>query len=65
MCFASTAAPEPEPIQKPAEYADPQVTAARQDSNRRNRSAAGAQSTILSRLMAPAAGTGAKTLMGQ
>ncbi len=64
MCFSSST-PEPEPIQKPAEYADPQVQTARQDSNRRNRAAAGAQSTILSRLMAPLGNTGQKQLMGQ
>jgi hypothetical protein len=70
MCFASSA--DPEPIQKPAEYADPQVQASRTDSNRRNRAAAGSQSTILSALMAPIGGQGggasgaqAKTMLGQ
>lgn len=62
MCFSS-GAPEPEPIQKPAEYADPQATAAREDSNKRNRAAAGSQSTILSALMAPMQSAG-KKLMG-
>jgi hypothetical protein len=65
MCFSSASAPEPEPIQKPAEYSDPSVTAARTDNDKRQRAAAGAQSTILSRLMAPLGGGGSKTLMGQ
>jgi len=64
MCFASGSSAEPEPIQKPAEYSDPSVTAARDDNNKRQRAAAGAQSTILSRLMAPLGGTTGKTLMG-
>lgn len=64
MCFASST-PEPEPIQKPAEYADPQVQAARTDNNKRQRAASGAQSTILSRLMQPLQAGGGKTLMGQ
>lgn len=65
MCFSSQATPEPEPIQKPAEYSDQAVTKARTDNNQRQRAAAGAQSTILSRLMAPLSNAGGKQLMGQ
>lgn len=65
MCFSSGSSAEPEPIQKPAEYSDPAVTAARTDNNKRQRAAAGSQSTILSRLMAPLGGGSNKTLMGQ
>lgn len=69
MCFASQSSPDPEPIQKPAEYSDPSVQAARTDNNKRQRAASGAQSTILSKLLAATpigmATGGAKTLMGQ
>lgn len=67
MCFAKPKTPKPEPIQKPAEIVDPQVQQAGTDAQKRARAASGAQSTILSRLMAPlqAPTTGGKTLTGQ
>jgi len=63
MCFAQNA--DPQPIQRPASIADQNVQAARTDSNRRAKAAAGSQSTILSSLMAPVLNAGQKQLMGQ
>jgi hypothetical protein len=68
MCFSKPKAPpEPEAIQKPPEVIDPQVQAAGASAQKRARAASGAQSTILSRLMAPlqAPVTSGKTLTGQ
>lgn len=67
MCFAKPKVPEPQPIEKPPEIADPNVQKAGNDARSRQRAAAGAQSTILSRLMAPlqAPVTSGKTLTGQ
>lgn len=53
MCIGGSNVPEPTPAQTPPTLFDESVSGARDKENRQNRAAAGAQSTILSRLMAP------------
>lgn len=47
MCFSSPRVPDPQPIQQPPTQQDAKVTAAATEAQRRARSSAGAQSTIL------------------
>lgn len=68
MCFVKASSAEPEQIQKPAEIVDPNVQKASTDAQKKARAASGAQSTILSKLMAPLqapTGGAGKTLTGQ
>lgn len=62
MCFMSSSTPKPPAIQEPAKITDQQVTAARDQQISRQRAAAGANSTILTKSQPT---TTNKTLLGQ
>lgn len=64
MCFSRPKVPEPQPVQQPPTQQDATVTKAATEAQRRARSAAGAQSTILTNdtQSVPLLG---KTLLGQ
>ena len=61
MCFASSV-PEPTPIQQPASFVDSAVQQARDDTKRKQRAAAGANSTRVAQDQTMTTG---KTLLGQ
>lgn len=61
MCFSSNV-PEPTPIQQPASFVDNSVQQARNDTKKKQRLAAGANSTRVAQDQTMTAG---KTLLGQ